>query len=75
MTREQTIMTMMQKANQLLKEGYSHDKMMEIWDMASDWNDEHEDEKEQIFMSDYQSEDSEFVNGFMIEDDFWLFED
>ena len=28
---------------------------------------------EEIFMCEYQSDDSEYVNGFMIEDDYWVF--
>jgi len=70
MTREQTIKTMANKANALLK-NWSRDGENEIWTMCTDWNRDHEDNE--IFMCEYQSEGSEYVNGFMIEDDFWIF--
>ena len=72
MTRTETIKSMMTKANKMLKDGWTRDGENEIWNMALDWNREHEDDE--IFMCEYQSEDSEFVNGFMIEDDYWTFE-
>ena len=71
--RDQTIMKMMKMANELLG-NYTYDKCRAIWDMCSDWNSKHEG-SEEIFMCEYQSDDSEFVNGFMIEDDIWVFED
>lgn len=74
MTRTDTIRNMMSKANRMLKEGWSSDVVSELWETASEWNSNH-DEEEYIFMSDYQSDDSEVVNGFMIEDDFWVFEE
>lgn len=49
------------------------DDHMAIWTACNDWNDEHEDEE--IFMSEYQTEDSEVVNGIMIEDDYFIFEE
>lgn len=73
MTREQTILKMVKMADELVK-NYSYDKYNEIWEICSDWNREHEG-SEEIFMCDYQSDDSAYVNGFMIEDDYWVFED
>lgn len=71
MTKTQVIDQMVKKANALLK-GWTRDGENEIWNMALDWNREHEDDE--IFMCEYQSEDSATVNGFMIEDDYWCFE-
>lgn len=70
-TREETIRVMIQKATNLLK-NWSRDEEDVIWTMCSDWNSKHENEE--IFMCEYQSEESETVNGFMIEDDYWVFE-
>lgn len=70
MTREQTISGMIAKANELKRNGWTRDGENAIWDMASDYNRTHDDE---IFMCEYQSDDSEYVNGFMIEDDYWTF--
>lgn len=50
----------------------SWDATMEMWDLCSDWNREHEEEE--IFMCEYQTEDSEYANGIMIEDDYFIFE-
>ena len=72
MTKAETIKSMIVKANKLLKDGWTRDGENEIWNIASDWNSEHSEDE--IFMSDYQSEDSATVNGFMIEDDYWVFE-
>lgn len=72
MTREETIRTMIDKANKLTKH-YSYDLWSEIWGICSDWNSEHYNDGEEIFMCEYQSDDSEYVNGFMIEDDWWVF--
>lgn len=52
---------------------WTWEKANKIWDMCSDWNREHEDCE--IFMCDYCSEDSEVVDGFMIEDDFFIYEE
>ena len=49
------------------------DDHMAIWTACNDWNAEH-GEDEEIFMSEYQTEDSEVVNGIMIEDDYFIFE-
>lgn len=71
MTREQTIREMITKANELKRNGWTRDGENAIWDMALDYNRSHDDE---IFMCEYQSEDSDYVNGFMIEDDYWTFD-
>ena len=71
MTREKVIKEMIRRANALLK-NWNRELFDSIWTMCLDWNREHEDEE--IFMCEYQSDDSEYVNGFMIEDDYWVFE-
>ena len=71
MEREKVIMEMIRRANSLLK-SWNRDLFDSIWTMCLDWNREHEDDE--IFMCEYQSDDSEYVNGFMIEDDYWVFE-
>lgn len=71
--RRQYIITMMKKANELV-ENYTWEKNRELWDMAYDWNATHE-ESEEIFMCEIWEEDGYAGNGFMIEDDYWLFED
>ena len=71
MTKQKVLEQMIKKANALLK-NWTRDGENEIWNMALDWNREHEDDE--IFMCEYQSEDSATVNGFMIEDDYWIFE-
>lgn len=71
MTREKLISKMMDKANELL-DNWTRDGEDEIWTMCLDWNSENPDAE--IFMCEYQSEGSEYVDGFMIEDDYWVFE-
>lgn len=71
MTRAEVIAEMIKRANSLLK-AWDREIFDSIWSMCLDWNSEHEDEE--IFMCEYQSDDSEYVNGFMIEDDYWVFE-
>lgn len=71
MEREKVIMEMIRRANSLLK-SWNRDLFDSIWTMCIDWNREHEDDE--IFMCEYQSDDSEYVNGFVIEDDYWVFE-
>jgi hypothetical protein len=70
MTRAQVLSKMIDKAN-ALKGNYSKAKEMEIWTMCSDWNSDHEGEE--IFMCE-SSDDNNVVNGFYIEDDYWLYE-
>lgn len=71
MKKAEVITEMIKKANALLKT-WDRDVFDSIWHMCIDWNDSHEDDE--IFMCEYQSDDSEYVNGFMIEDDYWVFE-
>ena len=73
MTRDEYIKEMFKKANELVK-NYTWEKNRELWDMASDWNANHE-EREEILMCEICKEDGYEGNGFMIEDDYWLFED
>ena len=70
--RDKYINEMMKKANALLK-NYTWELNNEVWNMAYDWNASH-NEEEEIFMSD-MCDDEGNVNGFMIEDDYWIFED
>lgn len=70
-TRATVIRKMYELANAMKRTGWTRDCENAIWEMASDYNRTHDDE---IFMCDYQSDDSEYVNGFMIEDDYWTFE-
>lgn len=72
MTRRETIEKMMKMANALMK-NWTRDGENAIWDIAYDWNREH-DESEEIFMCEKYDDDDELV-GFYIEDDFWLYED
>lgn len=72
MKRDEVIAKMFEMAVQITGENsdnWTWEAQTAIWDMCSDWNAEH-DESE-ILMCDYQTEDSEFVNGFMIED-YWF---
>ena len=68
MNREQLISMMFDMANKVR----TQDEADAIWRLCLDWNREHPDEE--IFMCDYQSDGSECVDGFMIEDDVWVFE-
>lgn len=74
MTRQETIDLMMEKANELYKNGWTRDGEHEIWNICSDWNSEH-DEDEEIFMCEHENEETRLVDGFYIEDDSWMFED
>lgn len=73
MTRTETIKKMMNKANQMYENGWTRDKENAIWDIAYDWNREHE-ESEEIFMCEIWKDDGYDGDGFMIEDDYWIFE-
>ena len=73
MTRNETLKAMYKMANELVKD-YSFDKNNALWEMAYDWNSEHE-ESEEIFMCEIWKEDGYEHDGFMIEDDIWYFED
>ncbi len=73
MTKEQMISKMVDKANKLAQSNdWDFLKVAEIWDMCSDWNREHDDYNEQIFMCDHDNDDN-IVDGFYIEDDYWIF--
>lgn len=72
MTREEMIGKLYKIANDLFKD-YSYEKWNEMWSLCSDWNSTH-DSREEIFMSE-TSDDEDRVNGFMIEDDVWRWED
>ncbi len=71
--RDKLISLMCRKANALVK-NYSWEGYFEIWEMCSNWNSEHDFEYE-IFMSDHDNEETELVDGFYIEDDYWIFEE
>lgn len=72
MTREKMLRKLYKIANDLFKD-YTWDKWYEMWTLCSDWNSTH-DSKEEIFMAEL-SDDDGWLNGFMIEDDVWRWED
>ena len=72
MTREQMLRKLYKIANDLFKD-YTWDKWYEMWTLCSDWNSTH-DEREEIFMAEL-SDDDGWLNGFMIEDDVWRWEE
>ncbi len=67
------ILKMVKKANKLHK-NYTWQGWKEIWDMCSDWNSTHSREEE-IFMCEHWNEETDLVDGFYIEDDYWIFND
>ena len=69
--REKQIIKMMKMANKLVK-NYSWELNQKLWDMCSDWNSTH-DEDDEIFMCE-TCDDNDNVNGFMIEDDVWYWQ-
>ncbi len=71
MTRDKMIEKLMEMASELIK-SYDYEKNNKMWELCSDWNTEHEDEE--IFMSDVAGDDN-VVNGFMIEDYIYYWED
>lgn len=71
--REKMIAKMCKKANALHK-NYTWEGWKKIWDMCSDWNSTHP-ESEEIFMCEHWNEETDLVDGFYIEDDYWIFED
>lgn len=71
MTREQTIETMMNKANELLRNGWNREGENKIWSMCSDWN--RDNPNNEIFMCEHENDDTHMVDGFYIEDDYWVF--
>lgn len=68
--RQKKIDKLLTMANDLAK-NYTWDGEMKIWDECSDWNRKHEDEE--IAMCEVAIE-SEYVNGFMIEDYVFTFD-
>lgn len=73
MTRDKMIQKMFKKANDLQK-NYTWQGWEEIWDMCYDWNSTHA-ESEEIMMCEHENEETGLVDGFYIEDDYWVFED
>ena len=73
MKRNEVIKEMMKKANDMFKNGWTRDGENELWDIAYDWNRDH-DYSEAIFMCEITREDGYDGNGFYIEDDYWVFD-
>lgn len=71
--RKRTIEKMYKMANGLV-ENYSWEANCKLWDMAYEWNGNH-DEEDEIFMCEIYREDGYDADGFMIEDDYWYFKD
>ena len=69
MTREKVINEMVTRAN-ALKKKYSYEMFNEIWDMCFEWNSNHEEAE--IFMCEHENEETGMVDGFYIEDDYWI---
>ena len=68
-----TIETMVSMANELVRNKYSdnaYDLNNKIWEMALDFNHEHDDEE--IFMCEHVNDETGLVDGFYIEDDYWI---
>lgn len=72
MTKRQMIKNLADMANQLVK-NYTYDLNKRMWTACLDWNREHPDEE--IFMCEDCFNGSETVNGFYIEDDYWIIPD
>ena len=70
-TRDEVIAMMIRLANEAINRDNGLIENV-IWAISSEWNSTHS-EREEIAMYEFQSEDSECVNGFMIEDDFWIY--
>ena len=69
--KEKTIRKMWEMVDKLYG-NYSRDEEMKIWDLCYEWNSEHEDDE--IFMCE-TGDEGNTVNGFMIEDDCFYYED
>ena len=69
LTKDEMISKLVGMANKLVKH-YSYDLNKRMWTLCSDWNREHPDEE--IFMCEECFNGSETVNGFYIEDDYWI---
>lgn len=76
MTRTQTIDKMIKKAKAITgtnSKNWTRDAENKIWDMAYDWNSNHDDSE--IFMCEIWKDDGYDFDGFMIEDDYFVYED
>ena len=60
-------------ANTLMN-NWTRDGENAIWNIAYDWNRDH-DESEEIFMCEKYDDSLDELIGFYIEDDYWLYED
>ena len=65
--RQRYINKMVELANDIVRD-YTWEKWERLWSMSSDWNSTHEDE---IAMYEHENEDG-VVDGFYIEDDYWI---
>lgn len=72
LTRKAVLNTMYGMAYSMYGGKYSKQTENAIWRIASDWNSEHPDEE--IFMGEY-SNSANRVDGFCIEDDYFLYSD
>ena len=68
-TKDQMLDELVGMANQLVK-NYTYELNHKMWTACSDWNREHPDAE--IFMCEDCFNGSETVNGFYIEDDYWI---
>lgn len=73
MTKFKMLEKMYEKANALQK-NYTWQGWEEIWDMCYDWNSTH-DRKDEICMSEHWNDETDEIDGFYIEDDYWIFEE
>ena len=71
MDRNETINLMVRLAN-ILQKAYSYQLCQEIWKICSEWNSENPEDE--IFMCEHTDCDN-VVDGFYIEDDYWIFND
>ena len=74
--REQMIRFMCRIANKLVCDGFKNNTWRanrKLWRMCSDWNSTH-DSREEIFMCE-TSDDDNNVNGFMIEDEVFYWQE
>lgn len=72
LTRNTVIKTMVKKALKMYGGNYSKQCENDIWRICSDWNSVHPDEE--ILMCEF-SNDAGRVDGFCIEDDYFLYSD
>ena len=75
MTRNKTIDKMIKMAIAITgknSDNWTRTAENAIWEMCCDWNSEHEEEE--IFMCEIDTEEDGYVNGFAIEDDYFIVE-